>query len=102
LTGSIPALSGLTNLAIFHCYTNQLTAVEDMTIPLSLTTFYAQNNLFDSIAINKILAAFVDNLVNRPNIGTLNIGGTGNAAPTGQGILDKASIIAHGWTVTTN
>jgi len=33
--------------------------------------------------------------------GTLNLAGT-NAAPTGQGITDKATLNSRGWTVTTN
>jgi hypothetical protein len=34
--------------------------------------------------------------------GTLNISGGTNAAPTGQGLTDKAALISLGWTVTTN
>lgn len=32
----------------------------------------------------------------------LTLEGAGNAAPTGQGLLDKATLISRGWTVTTN
>lgn len=33
---------------------------------------------------------------------TLDLSGGTNAAPTGQGITDKAALITAGWTVTTN
>lgn len=46
-----------------------------------------------------ILAACVAS--NVPN-GTLDLSGGTNAAPTGQGITDKAALILAGWTVTTN
>jgi len=67
----------------------------------SLGDFRAENNLLTAKAVNAILAAFV--LANKTT-GTriLNLGGTGNASPTGQGITDKATLISRGWTVTTN
>lgn len=34
--------------------------------------------------------------------GTINLSGGTNAAPTGQGITDKAALILAGWTVNTN
>jgi Leucine-rich repeat (LRR) protein len=101
LTGSIPSLSGLSNLQIFQCNTNQLTGFAGGSIPNSLGDFRAENNLLTSSAVNAILAAFV---AANKTTGTriLNLGGTGNAAPTGQGITDKATLISRGWTVTTN
>jgi hypothetical protein len=32
----------------------------------------------------------------------LNLGGTGNAAPSSAGVTDKNTLISRGWTVTTN
>jgi hypothetical protein len=54
--------------------------------------------------VNAILAAFVaaGRVKTATNTCTLNLGGTGNAAPTGQGITDKQTLQARGWTVTTN
>lgn len=49
--------------------------------------------------INIILAACV--AAGSPN-GILDLSGGTNAAPTGQGITDKATLILAGWTVTTN
>ena len=52
---------------------------------------------------NAILAAIaavvVDNSVSG---GTLDLSGGTNAAPTGQGLIDKATLESNGWTVATN
>ena len=103
LTGSIPSLSGLTNLQGFYCHTNQLTGFDGGSVSNTLGDFRADNNLLTSAAVNAILAAF--EAAGRTSLdGTciLNLGGTGNAAPTGQGITDKATLQSRGWTVTTN
>jgi Leucine-rich repeat (LRR) protein len=99
LTGSIPSLAGVTNLADFRCAQNQLTGFDGGSVPFSLAVFHAQENQLSSGAINAILAAFV--AANRFS-GALLLGGTGNAAPTGQGITDKATLISRSWTVSTN
>ena len=101
LTGSIPSLSSNTALTLFGCYSNQLTGFSGGTVSATLGDFQAQNNLLSASAVNAILAAFV---AANKTTGTriLNLGGTGNAAPTGQGITDKATLVSRGWTVTTN
>ena len=100
LTGSIPSLSVLNNLQTFQCRTNQLTSFAGGSVSNTLGNFQAQTNQLIFTAVNNILATFV--AANRTT-GTriLNLGGTGNAAPTGQGITDKATLISRGWTVTT-
>jgi hypothetical protein len=101
LTGNIPAIPQ--GIVYFYCYTNQFTGyISAGAMPLTLINFQAQTNQLSESAVNQILADFASNLASRPSTGTLNIGGTGNAAPTGQGLTDKSAIIAHGWTVTTN
>ena len=103
LSGSIPSLSGLNNLRDFSCYTNQLTGFDGGSVSNTLGTFLAHNNQLTSAAVNAILAAF--EAAGRTSLdGTciLNLGGTGNAAPTSQGITDKATLQSRGWTVTTN
>jgi hypothetical protein len=101
LTGAIPSLSALTQLRLFSCRNNQITSFEGGSVSNVLENFQAQNNLLTSSAVNAILAAFVEaNKTTGTRI--LNLGGTGNAAPTGQGITDKATLQSRGWTVTTN
>jgi len=100
-TGSIPSLSLNSNLIEFWCQNNQLTGFVGGSVSNTLGNFQAQNNQLSTTAVNDILAAFV--AANRTT-GTriLNLGGTGNATPTGQGLVDKQTLINRGWTVTTN
>lgn len=53
-------------------------------------------------SVNEILSSLVADPVALAADGTLDLSGGTNAAPTGQGITDKATLIAAGWTVTTN
>jgi hypothetical protein len=88
-------------LTDFACSDNQLTSFAGGSVSNTLGAFYAQNNRLASTAVNSILAAFVAaNKTTGPRI--LNLGGAGNAAPTGQGITDKATLDSRGWTVTIN
>ncbi len=101
LTGSIPSLSANTALTYFSCYSNQLTGWSGGTVSATLGDFQAQNNLLMQAAVDAILAAFV---AAGRTTGTriLNLGGTGNAAPSAAGLADKATLQSRGWTVTTN
>ena len=101
VTGPIPSLSGLNNLQTFRCFTNQLTGFNGGPVSNILGSFQAQNNQLPSTSVNVILSAFV---AANKTAGTriLNLGGVGNAAPAGQGITDKATLVSIGWTVTTN
>ena len=101
LTGSIPNLSTNTALVTFWCGNNQLTAFSGGSVSATLGDFQAQGNQLTAAAVNAILAAFVA-AGRTTGTRTLNLGGTGNAAPTGQGITDKATLESRGWTVTTN
>jgi len=102
LTGPIPNLNGLNNLRAFSCQTNQLTGFDGGSVSNSLEDFQAQNNQLTSTAVNDILAAFVAAGRTSAN-GTciLNLGGTGNAAPTGQGLVDKQTLLDRGWRTAT-
>ena len=59
------------------------------------------NNALTVSAVNQLLAELVATVGSRV-ICNLDISGGTNAAPTGQGILDAATLVAAGWTVTTN
>jgi hypothetical protein len=107
-TGNIPNLSSNTALAIFRVSgqrgTTKLTGFAGGTVSATLGDFWADSNQLPAAAVNAILAAFVAaGRVKTPtNTCTIQLGGTGNAAPTGQGITDKATLQSRGWTVTTN
>jgi hypothetical protein len=94
-------LSANTKLGAFACNNNQLTGFAGGSVSNTISNFQAQNNQLTSTSVNAILAAFVAaNRTSGQRI--LNLGGTGNAAPTGQGVTDRATLVARGWTVTTN
>ena len=69
----------------------------------SIGYFYAQNNLLTASAMNAILAAFVAaGRTSADGTFLVNVGGTGNAAPTGQGLYDKDTLLTRGCALTTN
>jgi len=100
LTGSIPSLSTNIELQEFRCDGNQITHFDGDSVADTLGNFQAQANQLTSTAVNAILAAFV--AANRTE-GTriLNLGGVGNAAPTGQGITDRQTLLNRGWRTAT-
>ena len=101
LTGSIPLLSGLTNLRDISFASNQLTNFAGGSVSNTLGEFRAQNNLLTSTAVNAILAAFVAaGRTSASGICVLNLSGAGNAAATGQGLTDRATLQSRGWGVT--
>jgi len=101
ISGNIPSLSGCTSLASFFAYDNALTGVVGgFAVPATLTDFEAQNNLLTQAAVDAILAAFVTAGASGAYI--LNVGGTGNAAPSAGGATSKTTLQGRGWTVTTN
>jgi len=104
MLGSIPNLT--LNTALVTCdFTNaRINNYTSSTLATTINLFHADGtgNALPVAAVNQILADLVVNLASRPAVGACNLSGGSNAAPTGQGIIDKAAIAAHGWTVTTN
>lgn len=99
ITGDIPTLSACTSIQACDVATNALTGFAGGPIPATLQNIQAQNNNLGAAVINAILAALVAaGSTNK----ICNLGGIGNAAPTGQGLTDKATLISRGWNVTTN
>ena len=101
LTGSIPSLLANTALTQFICFNNQLTGWLGGTVSATLGVFQAHNNVLTQSAVDGLLAAFV---AANKTTGTriLNLDGTGNSAPSAAGLVDKATLVSRGWTVTTN
>ena len=95
LTGSIPDLSSNTALTNFEVNDNSLDAFTG-SVTSTLLRFKANNNNLSATVVNAILAAFV---AAGSSNGFLNLGGTGNAAPTGQGITDKNTLTSRSWSV---
>ena len=100
LVGDIPDLSALQSLNQFFCHNNKLSGFSGG-VPTGLGKFQAQNNQLTASAVNALLAAFVAaNRTSGDRI--LNLAGSGNAAPTGQGLTDKTTLQQRGWTLQTN
>ena len=101
-TGLIPDISSNIKIQNFDVHDNQLTDVAaGFAVPTERSfDFNASNNALTETAVNAILVAF--DTANPTAIGTINLSGGTNAAPTGAGATAAASLIAKGWTVTTN
>lgn len=102
--GTLPSMADLPNLQFAHFENNQISGFaggftvevdRNYSVLLDLT-----NNLLTSSAVNLILADAL--AVNFGTGDSLLLGGTGNAAPTGQGLLDEIDLLAAGCTVVTN
>lgn len=103
ISGTIPDLSDATSLIEFRCNDNRLTGWNGGTISATCATIRLEDNLLDQASVDGILAALV--AAGRTSAaGTcfLNLGGSGNAAPSLAGVDDKNTLISRGWTVTTN
>jgi len=103
-----PVLSGLSlpslTTVASHLDASNCPSLDTFSAPLWLPT-NGKNIMFtgdslDAASVNHILARAVANPAYVS--GTINVSGGTNAAPTGQGILDKATLIGRGCTVTTN
>lgn len=95
-------LSNQTSLASINARDNLFTGFSGSVAP-SLGNIILQNNMFTTSAVNNLLAAVVATGRTIANgTCTITIHGTGNAAPSGQGITDKATLTSRGWTVVTN
>jgi len=99
LEGAIPDLTTNTALLVASFAYN---ALDDYTGGLGtrlVTIFNAYNNALPAAAVNAILADLV--VAQADGNPVCNVELRHNAAPTGAGLVDKATLIAAGWTVNT-
>jgi hypothetical protein len=94
---AVPAGSA-TSVPRVDMHANSLTSVTLTGCPALLYLDFSSNSLGQA-AVDGILAA-VDGF--STSNGTLNVGGTGNSAPSGTGATHKTNLTGRGWTVTTN
>lgn len=104
LTGTIPSLSANVALQYFYVHTNSLTGYTASTLATSLIDFQAQGNALTQAAVDQVLVDFATNVAARPAVGTINLSGGTNAAPSAVGLAAKAAILAAkpAWTITNN
>lgn len=98
LTGNIPDISH-TNMLYFHVGVNALTGWDGTTLPSSINFILANANNLTQATVDALLVA-ADNLGTSNK--TIQVGGTGNAAPSATGAAAAASLVGKGWTVVTN
>lgn len=109
LSGNVPVeIGSCSSLIRIRLYNNVLTGYESGSISINMTSCIEirfDGNLMSSIEINKILADCASLETAHPAIVSkvLNLSGAGMGIPTGQGLIDKATLQSTGkWTVTTN
>jgi hypothetical protein len=88
--------------AYIQCFDNPaLTSISfPVVVPPNGCTVDIHNCALPAASVNHVLARCVANAAFVS--GVVNVSGGTNAAPTGQGILDKATLIGRGVTVNTN
>lgn len=92
-------ISNNANLVTLACNNNGLTML-NIAQNTALKYLAAYSNKFTSDVVNNILASLVSNAKTN---GTLDINYQETSAPpTGQGLVDKQTLIDRGWTVTTD
>lgn len=103
LNGNIPSFSNNLIMTVVHVFGCSFTGFAGGTVTDILQQFYAFNNQLTAAAVNAILAALVAaGRTSASGICQCYLDGTGNAAPTGQGLIDRATLQDRGWTVHTN
>lgn len=97
---SAPVLTatGIANFSVRHC-TSMTSIVVSSIIFINGTTISCESCALDATSVNGILARGV---ASGTTTSSYNLAFGTNAAPTGQGILDKATLIGAGNSVTTN
>jgi hypothetical protein len=83
----------------WYSSSNQHSGVFSGSVPASLTIVLLQSNLLPQAEVDAMLSKLV---AAGASNGTVNVGGSGNAAPSGAGAADAATLVSRGWTVTTN
>ena len=103
-SGTLPSFAACTALVNFACLSNQFSDVVagSFATQKSMSAANFSSNALPAAAVNQVLADFVVSLGISGRVAcTVNLAGGTNAAPTGQGLTDKATLVAAGWTVTT-
>ena len=106
ITGNITGMTELLQLSV-----GGGTLTRPATIALNTKLYWLRANIgssgstwvFTEVEVNQILAdLWANRAVNPGNSRLITLNNIGSAAPTGQGIIDKANLIALGWYIATN
>jgi hypothetical protein len=107
LTGTIPDLSGCTNLNFYHVGAgpafktgkkNSFEVAPDFDVAVKMSKFFASNCQISTEGIDRILNKFAAKAGTFTNPQTIDLSGT-NGYPTLTGLADRDTLIANGWSV---
>lgn len=107
LTGTIPDLSGCTNLTFYHVgagpswvngFKNDLDVASDFDVAVNLEKFFASNCQLSTADVDKVLAAFAAKAGTFTDPTTIDLSGT-NGYPTATGLANVQILENDGWTV---
>lgn len=99
-TGTFPSFANCSNLLSMWAADNKLSGYAGGGIPLTCTTWALYMNELPQSSIDLMLSDMATGIASRPINGTMTL--TTNATPSSAGLINKATIAARPWTVTTN
>ncbi len=104
LSGTIPSFAAATGLVTLRLDNNAFSGYTSGAIALTCTTWRADINALPQASVDQILADFLVGAAGRPGVGTINLSGGTNAAPSAAGLASKAAFLAlqPGWTISNN
>jgi len=101
-SADMSAWTGITTLNYYSMPSAITVTANTLSTQVAMTTLNLSNDALAAAAVNQVLADLVTSISGRGGVKcTTTLNGT-NAAPTGTGITNKATLVAAGWTVTTN
>jgi hypothetical protein len=101
-SADMSAWTGITILNYYSMPSAITVTANTLSTQVAMTTLNLSNDALAAAAVNQVLADLVTSISGRGGVKcTTTLNGT-NAAPTGTGITNKATLVAAGWTVTTN
>ena len=101
-SSDMSAWTGMTTLYYYNMPSAITVTANTLSTQVAMTTLNLSNDALAAAAVNQVLADLVTSLTGRGSTKcTTTLNGT-NAAPTGTGVTNKATLVAAGWTVTTN
>jgi hypothetical protein len=101
-SADMSAWTGITTIDYYVMPSAITVTANTLSTQVAMTTLNLSNDALAAAAVNQVLADLVTSISGRGGVKcTTTLNGT-NAAPTGTGITNKATLVAAGWTVTTN
>lgn len=100
-TGSIPNLP--IDMQAIYLHDNKLTGYDsNLASVVDIQELNLSNNLLTESAVDQVIADIHGNLNDRIDWGILYLGGTGNSAPSAEGVSKAQDIRNYGWDINHN